>query len=174
MEKTTKQNDRLQKQQEQEEDHLIKKYEDQINYYWKASSSNKKSYKLYRALTIILGALVTLVSSISSAEFITSSEFLRTSFAIVTPLVAVLLTIINGFAQSFHWGATWRDMVFSAQQLQKELDRVKATPPEERDLQKELEILNDLVIEETRGFFRRVLESEAVPVNGGKSGKPRS
>ena len=151
------------------DDYLLKKYKDQINYYWGASNSNKKSYKRYRSLTIILGALVTLVSSISSAEFIASSDVLRTIFAIGTPLVAVVLTIINGFAQSFHWGATWRDMVFGAQQLQKELDRILATPPEKRDHVKELETLNGLIIEETRGFFRRVLESEAVPADAGKS-----
>lgn len=153
----------------EEKDHIVKKYEDQINYYWKASKSNKNSYKLYRSLTIILGALVTLIASISSAEFISSDDNLRTLFAVGTPLVAVLLTITNGLAQSFHWGATWRDMVFSAQQLQKELDRVRAIPPGKTDLAKELETLNNLVIEETRGFFRRVLESEAVPANGVKS-----
>ena len=150
-------------------DYLLKKYEDQINYYWKASKSNKNSYKLYRSLTIILGALVTLIASISSAEFITSNDRLPTFFAIGPPRMAVALTIINGFAQTFHWGATWRDMVFSAQQLQKEFDRVRAIPLDETDLAKELETLNNLVMDETRGFFRRVLESEAVPANGVRS-----
>lgn len=169
MPQTAEQGQKAQPEKVMEKDFLVEKYEKQIQYYWNASSKNKRSYKLYRSLTIILGALVTLIASLSSAEFIASDDTWRFIFAVGTPLVAVLLTIINGFAQSFHWGATWRDMVFSAQQLQKELDRVKAIPPDKRDAQKELETLNDLVINETKNFFRRVLESEAVPTNGGDS-----
>lgn len=146
-----------------DEKYILNRYKDSINYYWGASASNKNNYKRSRSLTIILGALVTLVSSIASATFIVSNDILNTIFAIATPIIAALLTIISGFAQSFHWGATWRDMLLNAEQLEKERDRFLATPPEERDYKGELELLNNLVIEESRSFFQRVLDSEVKP-----------
>jgi hypothetical protein len=141
----------------------LDRYKNQIDYYWGTSAFNKHAYKRSRSWTIILGALVTLVSSISSATFIESNNILNTIFAIGTPLIAALLTIISGFAQSFHWGATWRDMVVNGERLEKERDRFLATKPEEKDLQKELDLLNSMVIEETRNFFQRVLDSEVKP-----------
>ena len=146
-----------------DEKYVLDRYKGAINYYWGASSANKRAYKRSRSWTIILGALVTLVSSIASATFIESNNFLNTFFAIATPMIAALLTIINGFAQSFHWGATWRDMVVNASRLEKERDRFLATKTEEMDFQKELDLLNSMVVEETRSFFRRVLDSEVRP-----------
>ena len=46
---------------------------------------------------------------------------------------------------------------------EREGDRFLATKPEEKDLEKELEIINSLVINETRGFFQRILDSEVQP-----------
>jgi hypothetical protein len=146
-----------------DEKYVLDQYKSKIGYYWKTSSINKKAYKRSRTWTIVLGALVTLVSSIASATFIESNDVLKTIFAIGTPLIAALLTILGGFAQSFHWGAAWRDMVVNASELERERDRFLATKSEERDLQKELDLLNSMVIDETRNFFRRVLDSEARP-----------
>jgi hypothetical protein len=146
-----------------DEKYVLSRYKNSIGYYWGASTSNKKAYKRTRSLTIILGALVTLISSLASASFVEANDIINTVFAITTPIVAALLTIIGGFAQSFHWGATWRDMVINAERLEKERDRFLATKPEERDIQNELDILNTLVIEETRSFFQRVLDSEVKP-----------
>jgi len=143
--------------------YVLDKYQGSIKYYWSASNKNKKSYKSSRSLTIILGALVTLISSISTASFIEDSPSLNVFFSVLTPVIAAALTIIGGFTQSFHWGATWRDMIVNAERLEKERDRFLATKPEERDLQNELEILNSIVIEETRNFFQRVLNSEVKP-----------
>ena len=142
---------------------VLDKYEKAIKYYWGASCYNKRYYKLSRFSIIILGALVTLMSSLISAEFIDDSEVLKISFAVMTPLVAALLTIISGFSQSFHWGAAWRDMVINAQKLEKARDLFLASKPEERDLKKELDKMNNLLIEETQSFFQRVLESEVKP-----------
>lgn len=139
--------------------YVLNRYDSSIKYYWNASAHNKRAYKLTRSLTIVLGALVTLISSISTAEFITSNSALQLSFAIATPILAAILTIAGGFAQSFHWGAAWRDMVINAQKLEKELDRFKVTSPDQIDLAKEVTILNELVIEETQGFFQRILDS---------------
>lgn len=143
--------------------YVLKKYNDQIDYYWKVSSINKHAYKRFRAWTIILGALVTLIASLSAAEFIQDVEWLRITFAVATPMVAATLAIMSGLGQNFHWGATWRDMVLNATRLEKERDRFLATPPENLDLSKELDLLNSIVIEETENFFQRVLESEIKP-----------
>lgn len=143
--------------------YVLDKYQGAIKYYWSASNKNKKSYKSSRSLTIILGALVTLISSISTASFIQDNQTINIIFSILTPIIAAALTIIGGFTQSFHWGATWRDMIVNAERLEKERDRFLATKPEKRDLQNELEILNSIVIDETRNFFQRVLSSEVKP-----------
>jgi hypothetical protein len=141
----------------------MKKYEDRVNYYWKASRNNKISYKRYRSWTIFLGSLVTLVSSISAAEFVQKPEWLRISFAVETAMIAGSLTLIMGLGQYFHWGSSWRDMVINAVRLEKERDRFLATKKENRDLERELELLNAIVLEETRSFFQRVLDSEIKP-----------
>ena len=146
-----------------DEEYVLNQYKSKIDYYWGASSSNKKSYKRYRSWTIFLGSLVTLVSSISAAEFVQSPDWLRVLFAIATPVIAATLTIINGLGQNFHWGSTWRDMVINATRLEKERDRFLSTKQEKRDVEKELDILNSIVLEETRNFFQRVLDSEIKP-----------
>ena len=143
-----------------DEQYILKKYEDRVNYYWKASRNNKNSYKRYRSWTIFLGSLVTLVSSISAAEFVQKPEGLRIAFAVATPVIAATLTVISGLGQNFHWGSTWRDMVINAVRLEKERDRFLANKKENRDLERELDLLNSIVLEETRSFFQRVLDSE--------------
>ena len=146
-----------------DDEYVLNQYKSRIDYYWGASSSNKKSYKRYRSWTIFLGSLVTLISSISAAEFVQNPEWLRILFAVATPVIAATLTIINGLGQNFHWGSTWRDMVLNATRLEKERDRFLATKPENRDVERELDILNSIVLEETRNFFQRVLDSEIKP-----------
>ncbi|MEW6285828.1 MAG: DUF4231 domain-containing protein [Chloroflexota bacterium] len=139
-------------------------YADQIEYYHRAGAANKKYYKNYRSLTIILGALVTLIASLASSTFV-ESVGLGWFLGIATPVLAAALTIINGLGQNFQWGATWRDMMIAAQRLEKERDRFLATPPGKRNYRRELEIINELVLQETRAFFQRVLDSEVTPTN---------
>jgi hypothetical protein len=145
------------------ENTVLERYQNAIDYYWNTSRYNKKSYKRSRFLIIIFGSLVTLLSSFSSASFIVDNNYLKIFFAIITPILAALLTIIGGFAQSFHWGAAWRDMVLNAERLAKAKDLFLATKPGERDLKKELDLMHSLVIKETHNFFQRVLDSEEKP-----------
>jgi hypothetical protein len=153
-----------------DEDYVLKQYNDKIEYYWRSSTSNKRAFKRYRTWTIILGSLVTLVSSISAAEFLQDPIWLKNGFALATPIIAATLTVISGLGQNFHWGSTWRDMVINATRLEKERDRFLATKPEKRDIEKELDILNSIVLEETRNFFQRVLDSEIKPKDQGGNG----
>ena len=148
---------------EVDDKYVLEKYQTKIDYYWSASRSNKNSFKNYRAWTIILGSLITLVSSISAAEFVQKPDWLRILFAVATPIIAAVLTVIGGLGQNFHWGSAWRDMVVNATRLEKERDRFLSTKPENRDVQKELDTLNAIVLEETRSFFQRVLDSEIKP-----------
>jgi hypothetical protein len=145
------------------EDYVLNLYKSKIDYYWAASRSNKNAYKNYRTWSIILGSLVTLVSSISATEFVQKPEWLRAMFALATPIIAATLTVIGGLGQNFHWGSAWRDMVINATRLEKERDRFMATKQEKRNYVKELDTLNSIVLEETRNFFQRVLDSEIKP-----------
>ncbi len=149
---------------ESTEDYILQRYNTAIEYYWRASRHNKKAYKLTRSLTVILGAVVTVVASLSSAEFITKSAFWDMAFAIAAPVLAAMLAIVGAFSQTFQWGAAWRDMVLNAQRLERERDRFRVTAPEERDPAKEVSILNSYVLEETQNFFQRI-------VGGGKNGR---
>lgn len=138
-------------------------YKNQIDYYRQKASYNKKNYKSFRTLTTVLGALVTLVASLTTSRFITASEWVEGIFTIATPMIAAALTIINALSQNFQWGATWRDMSVSAHRLETERDRFLTTPLEKRNYKRELEIINQIVLQETKAFFQRVLDSDVVP-----------
>jgi len=153
-----------------DDEYVLNQYKNKIDYYWSASRSNKNAFKRYRTWTIILGSLVTLVSSISAAEFFQNPVWLKNGFSLATPIIAATLTIISGLGQNFHWGSTWRDMVVNATRLEMERDRFLATKPEKRDIEKELGILNAIILEETRNFFQRVLDSEIKPKDQGGNG----
>jgi hypothetical protein len=88
-------------------------------------------------------------------------------FALGTPLLAALLTIIAGFSQSFQWGSTWQNMILTAQRLPREFDEYLVTPENERNFLEEAEKLNGFVIIETEGFFERLIGRTIS--SGGKS-----
>lgn len=133
------------------------RYRNAINYYWSASKNNKKWYKATRSLTVIFGALVTLIASLASSKYFNGNPSLEILFAMGTPILAALLTIIAGFSQSFQWGSTWQNMILTAQHLQREFDKYLVIPENERNYREEAEKLNNFVIAETQGFFERML-----------------
>jgi len=149
--------------------HVYEVYDGQIRYYRKKSVTNRKNYKAYRFLTIFLGALVTLIASLSTSDIIQAVPWIGSTFAIATPILAAALTIINSMSQNFQWGATWRDMSINAQRLEKERDRFLTTPVEKRNYKHELSVLNMIVLEETKAFFQRILDSEVVPTESPSS-----
>jgi hypothetical protein len=133
------------------------RYQSSIDYYWAACRTNKRWYKITRSLTVVLGALVTLVASLSSSKILNDSSTVQTLFSLGTPILAATLTIVAGFSQSFQWGSTWQNMVLTAQHLQKEYDNYLVAPANERDYLEESAKLNLFVISETEGFFERML-----------------
>ena len=136
---------------------ILKRYDDQTAYYWKMSKSNKNSFKATRYLMIVLGALVTLVSSLTAAH--SAPAPWNNIFAVATPLLAASLAVVGGISQAFQWGAAWSDMVISATRLEKERDRISVTPADQIGAIKEMALLDDTVLAETQGFFQRLLGS---------------
>jgi hypothetical protein len=137
--------------------YLLKRYDDRIAYYWRASTYNKRSYKTTRMLLIVLGAAVTLTSSLASASSV--QHKLDVSTAVITPVLAAMLAIAGGVSQAFQWGAAWSDMVITATRLEKNRDRVAVTPADQLDLAKEVAQLDDTVLTETENFFQRLFGS---------------
>lgn len=140
-------------------EYVLQHYEDQIAYYWRASKSNKRSYKITRYLAIILGAMVTLMTSLASAEFITGSPNLSLTFAVSTPILAAALAIAGGFSQSFSWGPNWREMVLSAERLMRERDGIRVAGTEEQ-AERDIARLYEMVLSESEEFFNRILGGE--------------
>jgi hypothetical protein len=137
-------------------EYVLKQYDKRINYYWAASRSNKRAYKRSRRLVVVFGAVLTLIASLASANFVSDRDWLDTIFAIATPVLAAVLAIITGLSQSFQWGSAWREMVLAAQTLQQHRDRIALLEPEDLDASREIERLNQTVRGETQQFFERV------------------
>ncbi len=135
-------------------EYVLKRYDDSIRYYWKASALNKRLYKWTRYLVVVFGAAVTLLASVSSTSVFTGNWQL--ALQIATPLVAAVLTIIGGLSQTFLWGAAWQEMVLTAERLERERDRIFVT---RGDPERDLDVLNALVLRESEGFFMRILGS---------------
>jgi hypothetical protein len=149
---------------------VLTRYADAIRYYWRGSKFNKRAYKWSRYWMIFLGAFVTLMAALTSSTWIPKEGFWRALFEIGTPIVAFMLTILGGFSQAFQWGATWRDSVITAERLEQERDRILVTADEKMDAEKELATLNGLILQESRGFFDRVLGRSRVSDDGQGAG----
>lgn len=137
--------------------YTIKRYEKAIQYYWRAARRNKLAYQWFRYLTIVFSAVVSLAATLSSTDAFGADGGWVIALKITTPVIATLLTILTGFAQTFQWGASWRESVMTASRLERELDRIRTTPLAERDMRSDLKILNRLILTETDGFFDRLL-----------------
>lgn len=137
-------------------DYVLQRYDDAIGYYWKVGARNKRAYKWSRYLSIVFGATVTLFASLMSADFVADSTDLGRFLAISTPVLSALLAVIGGFGQNFNWGAAWREMVLTAEKLEKERDRVRVSR-DENDAESDLAVLNDMILAESRSFFDRIL-----------------
>ena len=140
--------------------YVLQRYDRAIAYYWRASGRNKKVYTIARYLIIVIGAAVTLFSTLAaSGQFAEQGKW-----KFLTPVLAAILTVTSTLLQTFQWEAAWREMVLTAEQLEKERDRIRVLEPAKLDATAELAQLNSLVIEESQGFFDRVL---------GRSGPPQ-
>lgn len=147
---------------------VLERYDARIQYYWKSSQYNKRSYKYTRYLLIILGALVTLVASLSSAK--TFNGIFGSTMTVLTPLLAACMAIVSGISQAFQWGAAWSDQVITATRLEKDRNRLAVTPASQLDPVKEMQNLDDAVLSETQGFFQRLFGSGGPPTANSNTG----
>lgn len=147
----------LEADQRQLDEYVEQRYRESLDYYWTSSVRNKRFYKVGRILTVVMGAAVTLLASLSSSSLLEHSPIWQGIFVLGTPVMAALLTIIAGFSQTFQWGSAWQNMVLAAQRLQGEFDRFITTPVERRNHSDELELLNEFVVGESETFFERML-----------------
>ena len=138
-------------------DFVLERYEKSIQYYWKASRMNRRLYKWTRYLVVVLGAIVTLLASLSASEAVVAQW--GRAITVTTPVLAALLTIIGGLSQSFQWGAAWQEMVLTAERLERERDRIVVT---RGDPPTDIEKLHEMVLKESEGFFARILGSVQV------------
>jgi hypothetical protein len=136
---------------------VLARYEQRIAFYWSAGRYNGRAYKVTRYLLTILGAVLTLVSSLSSANFVKGK--LAVAFAVLTPLLASCMAMAGGISQAFQWGGAWSDSVITAMRLERERDRISVTPSVALDPVKEMALLDDMVLAETQGFFQRLFGS---------------
>lgn len=139
------------------DEYVQQRYRESLDYYWRSSVRNKRFYKVGRILTVVMGAAVTLVASLSSSSLLDHSPIWQGVFVFGTPVMAAMLTVIAGFSQTFQWGSAWQNMVLAAQRLQGEFDRYISTPLHRRNHGDELELLNEFVVGESETFFERML-----------------
>ena len=151
--------------------HMLDRYQERIKYYAQASQHNKRAYKTARYLAVVLGALVTLLASLSSAYFVRGT-WIEIGLDVLTPLLAAGLAIVGGFSQNFRWGASWSDMRIAAERLETERNRIAATLHGEIDVVKETALLDEMVMDETKAFFQRLFGSagSGKPPSGGEGG----
>jgi len=142
--------------------YILRTYRENIDLSWRNAASSKRTYYLNRIMPILLGGILTFATTISSTQYISANETLKAIFAIATPLLAVALTVTNELTKINKPAESWRDMVVFAEKLEKERDRFLATKPGKRNHKKELDKIRSLVIRESRTFFRRTLEVDAL------------
>lgn len=144
--------------------YVMSKYEEKINYYRKEAKINEQKHNFIVYTKVVLAVLVTLLTSITSLELVASVNWLKSIFDVITPLIAAALTFLVVSNPNIHWKEVSRDMAFRAVRLERERERYTNTPSEQKNYEKELAILTEeVVLEETKLFFRRVLDSEIKP-----------
>ena len=72
---------------------VLERYDRAIDYYWKASRMNRRFYKWTRYLVVVIGALVTLLASLSAASAM--SGYWQIAINVATPISAAVLTIVR-------------------------------------------------------------------------------
>ncbi len=144
--------------------HLLEQYGKRIDYYWRVAGKNKRQYMSARFAMVILGALVTLLSSLGSAEVL--KGWPAGVLAVLTPLTAAVLTVATGFSQQFQWGPAWSEMVLTATKLESERNRIFATADADLNLKAELASLDAIVMAETKTFFGRLFGSASDKAGG--------
>jgi hypothetical protein len=146
-----------------EDDYVVLRFKEKIDWYWKNAKYNKFWYKFLRGFIIIVGTLVTLVTTLLAAGNDEYVIFIPRNYLIFSaPILAALLTLLNTFSQNYRYGAAWKDMILNAEKLEKELDKYLLDSDRNSRKNNYLEQLHKYVIEETESFFERVLSGRII------------
>ena len=94
------------------ETYLKDRYEDQINYYEKASGKNQKKYKNYQWLLIILSTLTTILAALPSGKF-------ELKYIIV--ITAGLVTVLSSALKTFQYQELWVSYRATIEKLRPEI-----------------------------------------------------
>jgi hypothetical protein len=124
--------------------YILETYETKIRYYWKEAGFNRKKSRFSNSAIIILGILLTIITTITALDMVPANYWINTVIKIATPILAATITLLVGFLRKFQWGAKWRDMVAIAIRIEKERDRFLATPPVKRNYDEELSIIKNI------------------------------
>lgn len=93
-------------------DYLEKRYFDQINYYEKASGKNKKQYKNFQWILIILSTLTTILAALPQNQF-------KIQYVVVA--TAAIVTILTAGLKTFQYQELWVNYRSTIEQLKPEI-----------------------------------------------------
>lgn len=94
-------------------EYLVSRYQDQLNYYEKASSANQKKYKNFQWILIIMSTATTILAALPKSESFDAQYIVVACAAIVTILTAALKT--------FQYQELWVNYRSTAEQLKPEI-----------------------------------------------------
>ena len=94
------------------DEYLTKRYQDQINYYEKASARNQQKYKNYQWLLILLSTLTTILAALPNGKF-------ELKYIIV--LTSGIVTILSTALKTFQYQELWLSYRKTIEQLKPEI-----------------------------------------------------
>ena len=150
-------------------DFVIKEYQKTLNYYLSAAKKMERNYKYSRYFPVILGGLISLLSTISIASFVESIESVRVGLALGTIILASIQAMLSELLGRQNWGSHWKRLHINAHRIQKEYHRMLSTPEDKMNYKMELSIVNEIVLAETFAGVRSTLgEDEELPISNVK------
>ncbi len=95
-----------------EKDYLSQRIDDQINWYSKKSSFNKKRYQFLKALVIIISACIPVLAIIITGN----DDFLK----ITVGLAGVLIVVLEGILSLYKYKDIWLEYRMTSEMLNRE------------------------------------------------------
>ncbi len=94
-------------------EYLEKRYQDQLNYYEKASGKNQKKYKFFQWTLIILSTLTTIMAALPRSD--------KFDLQYVVVFTAALVTILTSALKTFQYQELWVNYRSIIEQLKPEI-----------------------------------------------------
>lgn len=109
-----------------DEEYLINRVEDQMNYFNSASSRNKKKYQRYKTMEFAIGATIPVLITFSSACYLGENLFgtgisLSNLLDILAATGGIVLAYMSKKMELFEYFNLWKNYRANAEQLQHEM-----------------------------------------------------